>query len=101
MTNPISLTRQAISIARSAPDPAPAVGRHFVQVTSADVQHSDPRIDRRAASSTFDAFLSYSHAVDGRLAPALERGLELMAKPWYRRRGLRNLPRPDEPVGVP
>jgi WD40 repeat protein len=60
-----------------------------VQVTSTDVQHSDPGIDRRAESSRFDAFLSYSHAVDGRLAPALERGLEFMAKPWYRRRGLR------------
>ena len=60
-----------------------------MQVTSADAQHSDPGIDQRAESSTFDAFLSYSHAVDGQLAPALERGLELMAKPWYRRRGLR------------
>jgi WD40 repeat protein len=60
-----------------------------VQVTSADVEHSGPDLRRGAESSTFDAFLSYSHAVDGQLAPALERGLEFMAKPWYRRRGLR------------
>jgi WD40 repeat protein len=60
-----------------------------VNVTSTDVQLSDAPAQERVESSTFDAFLSYSHAVDGQLAPALERGLELMAKPWYRRRGLR------------
>lgn len=38
---------------------------------------------------SYDAFISYSHAVDGRLAPALQRGLERFAKPWYRRRALR------------
>ncbi len=31
-----------------------------------------------------DAFISYSHAVDGRLAPALEQGLERLARPWNR-----------------
>lgn len=36
-----------------------------------------------------DAFISYSHAADGRLAPALQRGLEQLAKPWYRMRALR------------
>jgi WD40 repeat protein len=35
-----------------------------------------------------DAFISYSHAADGALAPALQRGLERFAKPWY---GLRAL----------
>jgi WD40 repeat protein len=34
-------------------------------------------------------FISYSHAADGKLAPALERGLQQLAKPWYRRRALR------------
>jgi WD40 repeat protein len=37
----------------------------------------------------FDAFISYSHAVDGRLAPALQAGLHRFAKPWYRLRALR------------
>jgi len=37
----------------------------------------------------YDAFLSYSHAVDGRLAPAVQRGLHRLAKPWYRTRALR------------
>ena len=37
----------------------------------------------------FDAFISYSHAADGRLAPALRTGLEQLAKPWLRRRALR------------
>jgi WD40 repeat protein len=35
-----------------------------------------------------DAFISYSHAADGRLAPALQQGLEQLAKPWYRLRAL-------------
>jgi WD40 repeat protein len=37
---------------------------------------------------TFDGFISYSHAADGRLAPALQRGLHRLAKPWHRRRAL-------------
>jgi WD40 repeat protein len=37
----------------------------------------------------YDAFISYSHAADGRLAPAIQRGLQSLAKPWYRRRALR------------
>lgn len=36
----------------------------------------------------YDAFISYSHAADGQLAPALQRALQRMAKPWYRRRAL-------------
>jgi hypothetical protein len=40
-------------------------------------------------SHLHDAFISYSHAADGRLAPALQRGLEQLAKPWYRMRALR------------
>ncbi|MGH4024600.1 MAG: TIR domain-containing protein [Pseudonocardiaceae bacterium] len=37
----------------------------------------------------YDAFLSYSHAADGRLAPAVQRGLHQLAKPWYRMRASR------------
>jgi WD40 repeat protein len=32
----------------------------------------------------YRAFISYSHAADGELAPALQRGLHRLAKPWYR-----------------
>lgn len=32
----------------------------------------------------YDAFISYSHATDGKLAPALQRALKSLAKPWYR-----------------
>ncbi len=35
-----------------------------------------------------DAFISYSHAADDRLAPALERGLERLARPWNRLRAV-------------
>jgi WD40 repeat protein len=44
---------------------------------------------RSDRSSTYDAFISYSHALDGELAPALQRGLHQLAKRWYRIRALR------------
>jgi len=37
----------------------------------------------------YKAFISYSHAADGKLAPALKAALERFAKPWYRRRAFR------------
>jgi WD40 repeat protein len=40
------------------------------------------------AGHAFHAFMSYSHAADGRLAPALQKGLQQFAKPWYRARAL-------------
>ena len=30
----------------------------------------------------YDAFVSYSHAADGRLAPAVQTGLQRLARPW-------------------
>jgi len=36
----------------------------------------------------YDAFISYSHAADATLAPALQRALHAFAKPWYRLRSL-------------
>lgn len=53
--------------------------------------------DRRSAAVAFppramayDAFISYSHAADGRLAPAVQAALPRLAKPWYRRRARLN-----------
>lgn len=37
----------------------------------------------------FDAFISYGHAADGKLAPALQTGLQRFARPWHKRRALR------------
>jgi hypothetical protein len=37
----------------------------------------------------YDAFVSYSHAADGLLAPRLQAGLQKFAKPCWRRRALR------------
>ncbi|MEV0089080.1 TIR domain-containing protein [Saccharopolyspora sp. NPDC050642] len=42
-----------------------------------------------AEEPEYDAFLSYSHALDQRLAPAVQNELQSFAKPWYRRRSLR------------
>jgi WD40 repeat protein len=36
----------------------------------------------------YDGFISYSHAADDRLAPALQTGLQRLAKPWNSRRAL-------------
>lgn len=36
----------------------------------------------------YNAFISYSHAADDRLAPALQSGLHRFARPWYRLRAL-------------
>jgi hypothetical protein len=37
----------------------------------------------------YDAFISYSHARDKPVAAALQRALQRLGKPWYRRRALR------------
>jgi WD40 repeat protein len=36
----------------------------------------------------YDAFISYSHAADGQLAPAIQGALHKLAKPWYKLRAL-------------
>ena len=36
----------------------------------------------------YDAFISYSHAVDKKLAPSLQTALHKLAKPWYKKRAL-------------
>ncbi len=36
----------------------------------------------------YDAFISYSHAADRKLAPAFQAALHRLAKPWYKRRAL-------------
>lgn len=37
----------------------------------------------------YDAFISYSHAADGLLAPRLQSALQRFAKPWWKRRAMR------------
>ena len=39
--------------------------------------------------SRYDAFISYSHAKDRPLAIALQRVIQTLGKPWFRRRSLR------------
>ena len=40
-------------------------------------------------SDRYDAFISYSHAADGRLAPELQRSLQRLARRVFQRRALR------------
>lgn len=42
-----------------------------------------------AAQRTYDAFLSYSHAADSRLARSLQRGLQRLTRAWYQTQALR------------
>jgi WD40 repeat protein len=39
--------------------------------------------------STYRAFISYSHAVDGKLAPEIQNSLRAFAKPWYALRSIK------------
>jgi hypothetical protein len=39
--------------------------------------------------STYDGFISYSHAADDLLAPRLQSALQRFAKPWWKRRAVR------------
>jgi WD40 repeat protein len=41
------------------------------------------------SKTTFDGFISYSHAADDLLAPRLQAGLQRFAKPWWKRRAVR------------
>ncbi|MGP3927547.1 TIR domain-containing protein [Streptomyces sp. 8N616] len=54
-----------------------------------DEQQADPGPGGTTPPHAYDAFISYSHAVDGSLAPALQRGLHRLARPWNRPRALR------------
>src|SRR5215469_10464673 len=37
----------------------------------------------------YKAFISYSHAADGKLAPAIQRGLHRFGRSWYQGRAIR------------
>ena len=41
------------------------------------------------APPLYAAFMSYSHAADGKLAPSLQRAIQRLGKPWYRRPTIR------------
>ncbi|MGH7506303.1 MAG: hypothetical protein ACRELX_11660, partial [Longimicrobiales bacterium] len=50
---------------------------------------SVPHRTPAATKPRFDAFLSYSHAAKAKLAPALQAGLQQLARPWHRLRAMR------------
>jgi WD40 repeat protein len=47
------------------------------------------RHGRASNGYAYSAFISYSHALDEKLAPALQTALQQFAKPWYKLRALR------------
>ena len=64
-----------IPTADGAMSPAPAL----------DAQTGAPGVTNRtqAGRKAYNAFISYSQAADGKLAPALQEALHRFAKPWY------------------
>lgn len=48
-----------------------------------------PKGRSNADGLVYDGFLSYSHAVDGKLTPVMQIALQRFATPWYRTRTLR------------
>src|SRR4051812_15053147 len=71
-------------LARGQPAPhVPMRVKGFVLMCPSSV---NPRPTRAVGATTYDAFVSYSHAADGELAPALQMGLQSLGKPWYRLR---------------
>ena len=53
-------------------------------MTSGTIDAAPPTVPTPAAGAAdrYDAFISYSHAADGALAPALRNGLQRFATPW-------------------
>ena len=43
----------------------------------------------KSTAKPYDAFISYSHITDSRLAPALQTWLQRLTKPWYKLRAMR------------
>jgi WD40 repeat protein len=60
-----------------------------VRVRPSNGRRSDQSDPFSSNVNGYDAFVSYSRDVDGKLAPALQTGLQRFAKPWYRKRALR------------
>jgi WD40 repeat protein len=50
---------------------------------------ADTNVPMATKAYTYKAFISYSHATDGRVAPALQHALHGFARPWYRLRAIR------------
>jgi hypothetical protein len=46
------------------------------------------RFQRSSPAGVYDAFISYSHGKDRHIAAALQRAIQTLGKPWYRRRAL-------------
>jgi WD40 repeat protein len=65
--------------------------RSPLEVTTMAEQTAPPPGARAPAltSMRYKAFISYSHAADGRLAPTLQSALQNFAKPWYALRAFR------------
>jgi WD40 repeat protein len=69
---------------------ATRIGMAALTSSPAAVSRSDAAREMpRAAAPAYDAFISYSHAKDKPIAAALQRVVQKLGKPWYRRRALR------------
>jgi WD40 repeat protein len=65
------------------------VDRSLSEPPAGDAGPLSPEVSPMTSGTGYDAFISYSHALDGKLAPTLQTMVERFAKPWYRPRALR------------
>src|SRR5947209_2252718 len=63
--------------------------RSAASPTATTADHFRTQWRTRSTDVAYAGFISYSHALDGKLAPAIQAGLQRFAKPWYRLRALR------------
>lgn len=78
-----SQVRRVIRWGQATPSPAVTM----VWAAGPDVTLAAP--SSGIGGMVYDGFISYIHAADDRLAPALQRGLQRLANPWNSRRALR------------
>jgi WD40 repeat protein len=52
-------------------------------------QDETPAYRQETSEMKYKAFISYSHAADGKLAPALQRALERFGRAWYQKASIR------------
>ncbi|MGH3888191.1 MAG: LpqB family beta-propeller domain-containing protein [Pseudonocardiaceae bacterium] len=63
--------------------------RSSSSTSTASVDELSVGQSKSGTAATYAGFISYSRAVDGKLAPALQGALHRFAKPWYRLRAIR------------
>jgi WD40 repeat protein len=91
----LTVRSEASQLPEDAPEPrtddadASSGPAHREATDSAAKREGPQTVGAPPGAGGYDAFISYSHAADGALAPAVQHGLQALAKPLYQRKALR------------